>query len=229
MDSGAQGIKIMAGSFMSPTETIHLPPEIIRAVADATHEHGGFVVSHPNDQVGLINSVENGVDVLAHTTPRAKPLADSLIATMKANNVALIPTLTLWSYELRRGGAPEKVVQLVQSLAVAQLAEYYAAGGEILFGTDVGYMRDFDTSQEFLLMAKAGMDFDGILAALTTNPARRFANESGRLDVGTTADIVIYAGDPSKDSAAFSQVQYTIRAGRLVFCADEGQSGSPCR
>jgi imidazolonepropionase-like amidohydrolase len=228
MDSGALGIKIFAGSFMSPTETIHLPPEIIRAVADATHARGGFVVSHPNDQTGLISSVQNGVDVLAHTTPRAKPLGDSFIATMKTNNVALIPTLKLWSYELRRGDAPEKVVQMVQGLAVDQLADYYAAGGEILFGTDVGYMRDFDTRDEFLLMTEAGMDFDGILASLTTNPARRFATESGRLEVGTTADIVVYSSDPSEDTAAFSQVQYTIREGRLVFCADEGQPDSPC-
>jgi imidazolonepropionase-like amidohydrolase len=228
MDSGAQGIKIFAGSFMSPTETIHLTPEIIRAVADATHERGGFVISHPNDQIGLINSVQNGVDVLAHTTPQAKPLGDSFIATMKNNYVALIPTLKLWSYELRRGDAPEKVVEMVQALAVSQLADYYAAGGEILFGTDVGYMRDFDTTDEFLLMTKAGMDFDGILASLTTNPAKRFANESGRPDVGATADIVVYSRDPSKDTAAFSQVQYTIRAGSLVFCADEGQSDSPC-
>jgi imidazolonepropionase-like amidohydrolase len=62
MDSGAQGIKIFAGSYMSPTETVHLPPEIIRAVADATHDRRGFVVSHPNDEIGLINSVENGAD-----------------------------------------------------------------------------------------------------------------------------------------------------------------------
>jgi imidazolonepropionase-like amidohydrolase len=228
MDSGAPGIKIFAGSFMSPTETIHLPPEIIRAVADATHARGGFLVSHPNDQIGLISSVQNGVDVLAHTTPRAKPLGKGFIATMKNNNVALVPTLKLWSYELRRGDAPEKVVQMVQGLAVDQLADYYAAGGEILFGTDVGYMRDFDTRDEFLLMTEAGMDFDGILASLTTNPARRFATESGRLEVGTTADIVVYSSDPSEDTAAFSQVQYTIREGRLVFCADEDESDSPC-
>jgi imidazolonepropionase-like amidohydrolase len=228
MHSGAQGIKVFAGSYMSPTETLHLPPEILRAVTDATHERGGFVVSHPNDQIGLINSVENGVDVLAHTTPRAKPLDDSFIALMKANNVALIPTLKLWSYELRRGEVPEKVVQIVQGNAVTQLADYYAADGEILFGTDTGYMRDFDTKDEFLLMATAGMDFDGILASLTTNPAKRFANEPGRLEVGATADIVVYANDPSIDAAAFSQVQYTIIAGKLVFCADEALADSPC-
>jgi imidazolonepropionase-like amidohydrolase len=172
--------------------------------------------------------VENGVDVLAHTAPGPEPLGDDLLATMKSNNVALIPTLKLWSYELRRGGTPEIVVQMVQDFAVTQLSDYYSAGGEILFGTDAGYMRNFDTEDEFLLMSKAGMDFDGILASLTTNPARRFANESGRLDIGTTADIVVYAGDPTKDVAAFSQIRYTIREGKVVFCADEGLSDSPC-
>jgi imidazolonepropionase-like amidohydrolase len=229
MDAGAQGIKIMAGSFMSRTHTIHLPPKVIRAVANATHERGGFLVSHPNDRIGLVNSVENGVDVLAHTAPGREPLGDNLIASMKRNNVALIPTLKLWSYELRRGGTPEKVVQFVQGSAVTQLSDYYVAGGEVLFGTDTGYMRDFDTKDEFILMRKAGMDFDGILASMTTNPARRFASESGLIEVGATADIVVYAGDPSKDVAEFSQVQYTIRAGELVFCADEDQSATPCR
>jgi imidazolonepropionase-like amidohydrolase len=228
MDSGAQGIKIFAGSFMSRTDTIHLPPEIIRAVANATHKRGGFLVSHPNDRIGLVNSVENGVDVLAHTAPGPEPLGDELIAIMKNNNVALIPTLKLWSYELRRGGTPEKVVQFVQGSAIAQLSDYYVAGGEVLFGTDTGYMRDFNTKDEFMHMRKAGMDFDGILASMTTNPASRFASESGLLEVGATADVVVYAGDPSKDVAEFSQVQYTIRAGKLVFCADESQSESPC-
>lgn len=228
MDSGAQGIKIMAGSFMSPTETIHLPPEIINAIATATHKRGGFLVSHPNDRIGLVNSVENGVDVLAHTAPTRQPLGENIISKMQSNNMALIPTLTLWSYELRKGGTPAKVIEMVQGMAVSQLAEYYAAGGEIIFGTDTGYMRDFDTRQEFTLMQRAGMDFDGILASLTTNPARRFANESGVIEVGAAADIVIYEGDPSKDATEFSRVRYTIRAGKLVFCADEIQSDSPC-
>lgn len=228
MDEGAHGIKIFAGSFMSPTKTIHLPPDVIRAVADATHARGGFLVAHPDDEIGLVNAVENGVDVLAHTAPRAKPLSDRMIATMKNNKVALIPTLKLWSYELRRGNTPEPVVQMVQERAVRQLADYHAAGGEILFGTDVGYMRDFDPRDEYLLMQQAGMDFADILAALTINPAGRFAGESGQLVVGAAADIVIYAGDPSLEITALAEVLYTIRAGRIVYCADSGDPGSPC-
>jgi imidazolonepropionase-like amidohydrolase len=129
----------------------------------------------------------------------------------------------------RQQDTPERVVQFVQGSAVAQLSDYYSAGGEILFGTDTGYMRDFDTEDEFILMRQAGMDFDGILASMTTNPARRFAGESSLLEVGAAADIVVFAGDPSQDVAEFSRIQYTIRTGKLVFCADEGHSDSPCR
>ncbi len=226
LDAGAQGIKIFSGSFMGPMKTIHLPPDIIRAVTAATHERGGFVVAHPTDRTGLMNAVDNGVDILAHTAPGPKALGKALVNRMRANNVALIPTLKLWSYELRRSGAGEKAIQAMQKMAVEQLAEYHAAGGEILFGTDVGYMTDHDTRDEFLLMNRAGMDFDDILASMTTAPAERFSLESGTLSVGASADIVIYTNDPAEDVAAFSRVDYTIRNGELVFCrntqADDG-------
>ena len=44
-----------------------------------------------------------------------------------------------------------------QDSGVAQTAEYLRAGGEILFGTDVGYMRDYDTAEEFEMLRRAGM------------------------------------------------------------------------
>ncbi len=227
MQAGAQGIKIFSGSFMSPVKTIHLPPDIIHAVTQAAHARGGFVIAHPNDRTGLINAVDNGVDILAHTAPGPKPLGDKLIGRMLANRVALIPTLKLWSYELRRSGTPEKAVQAVQKMAIAQLAEYHSAGGEILFGTDAGYMTDFNTKDEFSLMKKAGMNFDEILASLTTNPAQRFAPDAGILALGAPADIVIYSDDPGQDVTAFSRVDYTIRGGKPVYCRNKGDSA--CR
>ena len=217
LDSGAHGIKIFSGSFMSPTDTVHLPPEIIRAVSDAAHARGGFVIAHPTDRIGLTNAVKNGVDILAHTAPGPQPLGDALIAAMKKSNVALIPTLKLWSYELQRAGVPDEEIKVVEGFAVAQLAEYYASGGEILFGTDTGYMSDFNTRDEFVLMNRAGMDFNAILASMTTNPAQRFADKSGKVEVGAAANIVIYAGDPASDISQFSQIQYTIKDGKVVF------------
>jgi imidazolonepropionase-like amidohydrolase len=76
--------------------------------------------------------------------------------------------------------------------AVPQLRAYSEAGGQILFGTDVGYIRQFDTSEEFLWMSRAGMNFQQVLASLTTNPARLFGYMmySGRIAKGDYFDRI---------------------------------------
>jgi len=60
------------------------------------------------------------------------------------------------------------------SRAAQQLQAFSRAGGQVLFGTDVGYIEPLDTSEEFTWMSRAGMSFQEILASLTTNPAQRF-------------------------------------------------------
>ncbi len=220
LDSGADGIKIFSGSFQDQRNTIHLPPLVIRAISDAAHSRNSFVFSHPTDREGLINAVENGVDVLAHTAPQAGPLGPELVAKMKANEVALIPTLKLWRFELERAGVPREVALAFQNVGVRQLSEYFDAGGEIIFGTDVGYVDDFDTTEEFQLMSEAGMSFDDILASMTTIPSERFSEESARLTVDAPADIVIYEDLASRDVTAFSRVSYTIKDGRVVYRSD---------
>jgi imidazolonepropionase-like amidohydrolase len=221
LDAGADGIKIFSGSFQGPNRTVLLPPEVIRAVTDAAHARSSFVVSHPTDRDGLVNAVENGVDVLAHTAPPAGPLGPDLVRDMLARKVALIPTLKLWSYELRRNRVPEEGVRQYQGAGVAQTAEYARAGGEILFGTDVGYMTDFDTAEELEMLKRAELDFGAVLAALTTHPARRFAGESGKVEPGAPGDLVIYVEDPARDVTAFSRVAYAVRGGKVVFSVAE--------
>lgn len=217
LDAGADGIKIFSGSFQSPDHTIYLPPEIIAQVTETAHARGSFVISHPTDRRGLINAVENGVDVLAHTAPPAGRLGDDLIAQMLERRVALTPTLKLWRWELGRHGIPDHVIDDYERSGVNQLRDFHAAGGEILFGTDVGYMDDFDTGDEFRLMARAGLDFAAIAATLTTNPARRFGKTAGTVSPGEPADLVILQDDPQTNLDALAKVAMTIRAGHVVF------------
>jgi imidazolonepropionase-like amidohydrolase len=217
LDDGADGIKIFSGSFKSPSETVLLPPGVIRAVTAQAHARGSFVIAHPTDRDGLTNAVRNGVDVLAHTAPPAGPLGPELTQQMLQSRVALIPTLKLWSWELARNDVPARQITAYQKAGVDQLGEYFAAGGEILFGTDVGYMRDYDTTEELEMMRRAGLGFRDILAALTTSPAQRFVGESGTIEPGAPGDIVIFRRNPANDVTAFAEVAYTIRLGRVVY------------
>jgi imidazolonepropionase-like amidohydrolase len=130
--------------------------------------------------------------------------------------MALTPTLTLW--EVVSPKATPDELEKGMSRAAQQLRAFYQAGGQVLFGTDVGFIEHFDTSEEFKWMSRAGMSFQGILASLTTNPAQRFgyATHSGRIAKGMDADLVVLSADPAQNTSAFSKVRYTIRGGDII-------------
>jgi imidazolonepropionase-like amidohydrolase len=135
---------------------------------------------------------------------------------MTRKRVALIPTLKLWRYETRH--LRRSLVQGLIDRGVAQLRSYAAAGGTILFGTDVGYMSDYDPTEEYEMMASAGLNFAAILASLTIAPAARFGlgDRTGRLAPGMDADLVVLRGDPASDIRALSAVRYTLRRGAVI-------------
>ena len=219
LNAGSDGVKIFSGSFQAYRNTVHLPPDIIRAISDAAHARDSFVFAHPTDRPGVVNAVENGVDVLAHSAPQAGIFGPDLVERMRANNIALIPTLTLFRLELERAGVSSNQAREYQSVGVQQVSEYFSAGGEILFGTDAGFIDEFDSSEELQLMGAAGMTQSDVLASMTTVPATRFLAESGRLEEGARADIVIYERSPFSDVTNLSRVAYTISAGRVVYSA----------
>jgi imidazolonepropionase-like amidohydrolase len=137
---------------------------------------------------------------------------------MRERGMALIPTLKLFPYELRKAGLPPRIVDAVVGNARAQLRAFVDLGGEVLFGTDVGYMTDYDPTDEYVLLEQAGLSYAGILAALTTAPARRFGvARAGRLATGMDADVVVIDGDPQADIRNLARVRYTFRGGRLIY------------
>lgn len=218
-EQGVDAIKVYAQAFWDLS--LQLSPPVLASVVAEAHRHGLQVFAHPSNADGLRNAVNAGVDQLVHTTPQIGPWGTALVEQMKASNIALIPTLKLWQFELQRdtAGIPASIVDEFTHRGVIQLAEYFSAGGPILFGTDVGYMTDYSTLAEFMLMGEAGMGFRDILVSLTTAPiARRGLSAStGRIAVGFDADLVVLRADPAADIGAFANVLYTIRAGRIIF------------
>jgi imidazolonepropionase-like amidohydrolase len=218
LDGGADAIKVYAQAFWDLK--LQLSPEVLAAIRSETRRHKVQMFAHPSNRDGLYNAVAIGVNVLVHTTPQIGPWGRELVGKMRAANIALIPTLTLWRLEAIREKAPEEKIEPFVQRGVAQLREYFSAGGPILFGTDVGYANDFSTLEEFQLMAQAGMGFRDILASMTTVPAsRRGLGRTGRVAEGFDADLVVLKADPAKDVTAFADVAYTIRGGRIIYPA----------
>jgi imidazolonepropionase-like amidohydrolase len=214
---GADGIKIFAGS-VEQNSILIIPLDLAKAIIAEAHREGKPVFAHPSNEQGIEVSLQSGVDILAHTTPEGGPWSPSLVERLKAAHMALIPTLTLWHVEMR-GISPADFEKGMNETALPQVRAYSEAGGQILFGTDVGYIDQFDTSEEFTWMSRAGMSFQQILASLTTNPAERFGDSahSGRIAKGMDADLVVLSADPAHDVTAFSKVRYTIRSGNIIY------------
>jgi imidazolonepropionase-like amidohydrolase len=220
---GADGIKIFAGS-IEADHVEYMPLDLAHAIVAEAHRHNKLVFSHPSTIKGVELSLDAGVDILAHVTTSESGEGGTtwppeLVARMKAAHMSVVPTLTLWDVELQKHNSSPEVTQQVIALAVSQLHAYASAGGQILFGTDIGYIDHYDTAEEFQLMSRAGMTFPQVLASLTTNPAQRFGNasHSGRIAPGFDADLVILKSDPNADITALSHVAYTIRDGQIIF------------
>lgn len=207
LTEGADAVKLFSGSWVERGRVLVMSPSIARAAANEAHQRGKLVFSHVSNIAGLEVALEARVDVLAHAPDDDRGWNESHIARMKAGRMAMIPTLKLF------GGQP--YTRYIQQL----VGDYARAGGQILFGTDVGYLADFDPTDEYVLMGGAGLDWRQILASLTMAPAERFgeASRRGRIAPGMDADIVVLAADPSADVKAFASVRYTLRGGRIVY------------
>lgn len=218
VQAGAGAVKLMSVSLTREQPFPSIPAATIRAAADAAHEAGVKVLVHPTNRQGVELALEGGADVLLHTAPIGGPWEATFAERLVRGGMALVPTLKLWRYELAKENDPQ-TAQHFAEVSQQQVAAFHTAGGRILFGTDVGYMTDFDPTEEYLQMAAAGMSVREIVAALTANPVETFGapERQGRLAAGYDADVVLLGGDPEEDVKAFADVRMTYRAGQRIY------------
>jgi imidazolonepropionase-like amidohydrolase len=211
---GLDGTKLFTGSYMGPDKpVVNMDVEIVKAAVAITHEMQRPVFAHPQNYAGVDNALAGGVDILAHTIPTEGHYKPEELATMKRQHTALIPTLTLWTTVTPNVDAQKYLVQA----GADELKAFAAAGGIVLFGTDVGFTTKYDTSEEYEYMGRA-MTWSEILASLTTNPAEYFkASTKGRIEKDMDADLVVLDGDPAADVRNFAKVAWTVRAGKVIY------------
>jgi imidazolonepropionase-like amidohydrolase len=210
---GLDGIKLFTGSFMGSKPVVNMDTAMVKAAVDIAHAQGKPVFAHPQNYAGVDNALAGGVDVLAHTIPAEGHYTADELSRMKHQGTALIPTLTLWTTVVPDAATTEKLV----AAGVDELKSYFAAGGTILFGTDVDFQPKYDTTEEFAFMGRA-MPWRDLLASLTTQPSTFFKQAAkGRVEKGMDADLVVLDADPARDVRNLAKVMYTIRAGKILY------------
>jgi imidazolonepropionase-like amidohydrolase len=221
ISGGADVTKLFVLTPQGDGTTKAMPLEIARAAAQETHRRSRLVLAHPTDISGIRTALTVGVDVLVHTTlgDKRTEWPPELVEQMIARDMAVVPTLKLWRYELKKTKLPERIIGLAVGDTIEQLRVFAEAGGQVLFGTDVGYMTEYDPTEEYVLMQRAGLTAAQILASLTTAPASRWKEERrrGRLAPGMDADLVVLDGDPVGDVRNFARVRCVYRQGRLIY------------
>jgi imidazolonepropionase-like amidohydrolase len=185
-----------------------MPLAVVKAATEEAHRKGKLVFAHPSTMEGVELVLAGHVDVLAHTSEQSKGWNEELSERLKAANVTLIPTLTLFSHD----GEFDSILKEVKS--------YSDVHGQIMFGTDVGYLTDYSAlTKEYGYMARAGLTFPQILASLTTTPATRlgYSGRTGQIKAGMDADLTLLESDPARDPDAFADVALTIRMGQIIY------------
>ncbi|HEY1986053.1 MAG TPA: amidohydrolase family protein [Terracidiphilus sp.] len=209
--AGADIVKLFTGSIVSPGHITPMQVGIARAAADEAHRKGRLVFSHASNLKGTEVAIDAGVDVLAHTPEDTEGMDEALLRRMIDQHMTIIPTLKLFS----------------QDNAIAKIRSvdyrYRQLGGRLVYGTDTGFLTDYDQGEEFRQLMQAGLGFRDVLAMLTTAPVELFhlSQKEGKVMPGMRGDLTVLSEDPaSGNPEAFTKVRYTIRGGKVIWRHD---------
>jgi len=212
LNGGADLTKLFTGSWVARGRVLPMPLDVAKAAVEESHLNGKLVFAHPSNLAGMRVAIESGVDVLAHAADDTRGVDTALLAQAVRRNMAMIPTLKMFASTVTTN--PHYMDPICE-----EVREFHALGGQLIFGTDVGYMTDYSTDLEFVELGRSGLDWKDVLAMLTTNPSARMgvSNVKGTVEPGKLADLTILSADPAENLTNFARVKMVIRSGRVIW------------
>lgn len=194
-------------------------------IVDEAHALGKRVAAHAHSQAGIRMALEAGVDTLEHGTS----LDDELVEMMLKHDTWLCPTIALSEYMLLHGeqrGIPADSMdkaRAMRSFRQGAIRRAHEAGVPIIMGTDSCNTMAFGShAWELELMHEyAGLTPMECLIAATRDAARAIGlgEETGTLEVGKWADLLVVDGDPLSDLVILQRPERLLgifRDGRLT-------------
>lgn len=219
LDDGADLIKIALESGdifqragLTQQRLPMLSPETAAVIVEIAHERGTLVAAHVTVSQDLEKAIDVGVDNISHMVVDSLP--DELVERLIEADVYWTPTLGLWE------SVSEQYRVGVKANAIANLQRFAAAGGKTALGSDYGdYIAEFGMPiREIELMQEASMTPAQIIVAGTQNAATvcNLEHETGTLEAGKAADVLVVDGDPTKDVHALTRPKLVLRDGVVI-------------
>jgi imidazolonepropionase-like amidohydrolase len=190
---GATAVKVSLNAESGPTPT----DAELAAICDEAHRNDLPVTAHAQGAGQVERALGAGIDELAHT-PWTHRLSDDVVQTA-ARRLRIVSTLDIHS----RGRDTPAI-----RVAIDNLRRFHAAGGTVIYGTDLGNgaIPAGIHTREAMLLQDAGLEREEILQAMIRAP----------LDLDAPADLIAFARSPLDDLAAFDDLTLVVRAGRMV-------------
>jgi imidazolonepropionase-like amidohydrolase len=212
--AGADCIKLAAtGGVMTPgvdPRSPQLTEDELRAGVDEAHKAFRRVAAHAQATSGIKNAVRAGVDSIEHGIF----LDDEAIEEMRARGTFLVPTLvapeTIVAFGIDAGIPPYAVEKSmhVREVHRESFRRAVQAGVRIAMGSDAGtpFNRHGANAREIGLMVECGMPLLDALVAATRNAADLLdvLDDTGTVEPGKSADLLIIDGDPLADVTLLS-------------------------
>ena len=203
---------------------LRMPPELVRAACDRAHELGFKVAAHVESPEGVKVALENGVDSIEHG---AKPTDETiaLFRERKAFQVSTIsPALPFAMFDRSVSHATyeqQENGKIVFEGIISLAKECLKNGIPVGLGTDTAcpYVTQYDMWRELCYFVKycgVSNSFALYSATLLNASLAGVGNETGSIEKGKKAEMIVTAKDPLEDLKALRDLDMVIMRGNVI-------------
>lgn len=200
---------------------LKMAPEMVKAVCDKAHELGFKVAGHVESSDGVRVALENGVDSIEH----GAKLDDHMIKLFKENHAFLCTTLSpalpyaLFDRSITNASEVEQFNGKVVFDGIIECAKQALENDiPIVLGNDVGcpWITQYDFWRELYYFHKYVGVSNAYAIYCATLQAARMAGidyETGSIEVGKSADMIVTKDNPLDDLLALRHIESVIMRG----------------